>query len=246
MSASTIPSSLPPLHSPPFPGETVPPLENGDRLTRKEFFRRWEAMPKLRRAELIEGVVYMAAAVRLPQHARPHGWLFNLLSTYAMRTGVDFGDNAIVQLDPTNAPQPDVCLFLPRQLGGLASVNAEGYLEGPPDLVAEVAASTTSIDMHEKFHVYRRNKVREYIVWRVLDGAVDWFLLGDDGYAPLLPDGGRFKSRVFPGLWLDPAALLAYGSVRLHAALEEGMNTPEYAEFARAMAPYRPAPTRLS
>ena len=39
------------------------PLEHGDHLTREEFERRYEAMPHVRKAELIEGVVYMPSPV---------------------------------------------------------------------------------------------------------------------------------------------------------------------------------------
>jgi Uma2 family endonuclease len=230
------------FNSPVVPSAAIQ-LENGDRLTRLEFLRRWEAMPKLKRAELIEGIVYMAAAVRVPQHARPHGWLFNVLSTYAMHTGVDFGDNATVQLDPDNAPQPDICLFLPSPLGGKAKINDDGYLEGPPELIAEVAASSASIDLHAKFQVYRRHGVREYIVWRVLEQALDWFLLRDEVYVSHVLEDGRFKSVVFPGLWLDPVALMAFNSERLHAALDEGMASPEYLKFRVQVQPFAPKPT---
>lgn len=58
----------------------LPPLENGDRLSRYEFERRYRAMPHLKKAELIEGVVYIAAAaLRFKSHGQPHahlmGWL---------------------------------------------------------------------------------------------------------------------------------------------------------------------------
>ena len=231
-SFDTIATSLgdsPRVASAPFP------LENGDRLTRHEFFRRWEAMPRLKQAELIEGIVYMPAAVRLPQHGRPQGWLVNVLTTYAMRTGVDFGDNTTVELDEDNVPQPDICLFLPQQLGGKAFVNADDYLEGPPDLIGEVAASTSSIDLHAKFNAYRRNGVREYVVWRVLDVALDWFVLQEGQFIAHSAEGGVFKSTVFPGLWVDADALLRRDYERLRAALDAGMATPEYRAFVERM-----------
>ena len=46
------------------------PLENGDRLSRLEFERRYQAMPELKKAELIEGRVYMASPVRII-HGQP-------------------------------------------------------------------------------------------------------------------------------------------------------------------------------
>lgn len=61
---------------------TIPPLENGDRLSRAEFERRYQAMPQVKRAELIEGVVYMASPLRLKSHGEPHGDLIGWLWTF--------------------------------------------------------------------------------------------------------------------------------------------------------------------
>jgi Uma2 family endonuclease len=222
----------------PLPARTaVPPLENGDRLTRREFMRRYQDTPHTKKAELIEGKVYMAAAVRIPHHGRPHGWLGNIISTYAMQTGIDFADNGTVELDPDNAPQPDYLMFLPSELGGRAVINSEGYLEGPPDFVAEVAASSVSIDLHEKLQAYRRNGVREYLVWRVLDEEVDWFVLSNDQFDLRSADSlGILRSEVFPGLWINVPALLKRRAVALWETLDEGTATPEYAAFAARVA----------
>lgn len=60
---------------------TLPPLENGDRLNRFEFERRYEAMPQVKKAELIEGIVYMPAALRFKSHGQPHS---RILTTSAI------------------------------------------------------------------------------------------------------------------------------------------------------------------
>ena len=243
MSTVTITSDSPTTGLALPPPSSLPPLENGDHLTRAEFMRRWEAMPGLKRAELIEGIVYMAAAVRIVQHGEPHGWLGNILSTYAFRTkGIIYGDNSTVGLDPDNAPQPDACLVLPAQMGSTAKITDDGYLEGPPDLIAEVAASTVSIDLHKKLPVYRSSGVREYIVWRVQDNAVDWFILRDGAYLPLAADGGIYKSSVFPGLWLDTEALLLRDFERLCQTLDRGMATAEYIAFRKQVRALLPPP----
>src|SRR5262249_50398042 len=162
----------------PTPRDIVLPLENGDRLTRDEFERRYEAMPHLHKAELIEGVVYMPSPVRMPQHAEPHAQLIIWLGQYMIGTpGVRVGDNSTVRLDLDNEPQPDVLVFIDPARGGQARIDADGYMEGAPELVAEVTASSASYDLHDKLHVYRRNGVREYIVWRVLEQEIDWFVL---------------------------------------------------------------------
>ena len=150
--------------------ETIPPLENGDTLTRAEFERRYEAMPHLKKAELIEGVVYVPSPVRHRYHGHQHTHLISWLGQYEAHTpGVEASDNVTVRLDLDNEPQPDALLFIDPACGGHALIDADGYIEGAPELVAEVASSSASYDLHAKLRVYRRNGVREYIVWRVLD-----------------------------------------------------------------------------
>jgi Uma2 family endonuclease len=215
----------------------IPRLEPGDRLTRDEFERRYEAMPDVKKAQLIEGIVYMPSPVRYPQHAEPEsclsGWLFN----YRLRTpGVGTGNNATVRLDNDNEPQPDCVLLIPAA-GGQATIDADGYITGPPELVAEVASSSVSIDLNSKLNVYRRNGVREYIVWRVLDEAIDWFALRDGQFVPLsVADDGVIRSEVFPGLWLNAPAMLQGQLDAVMATLEQGLATPEHAAFAARLA----------
>src|SRR2546426_7091508 len=85
----------------------VPPLETGDHLTRAEFERRYEAMPHLKKAELIEGVVLMPSPARLRRHARPHAHLIAWLVQYETGTpGIVVGDNGTARLDLDNEPQP--------------------------------------------------------------------------------------------------------------------------------------------
>ena len=195
-----------------------PPLENGDRLSRKEFERRYEAMPQIKKAELIEGIVYMGSPVRIKSHSKPHGMILGWLGAYSAATaGTDFGDNGSLRLDPDNEPQPDA--YLRIESGGRSRIDEDDYLVGAPELVIEIAASSVSIDLREKRHVYRRNGVQEYLVWRVLDQVVDWWELIDGEYQALDPRAeGIFESNVFPGLRLAVAPLLADD---LKAVLEE-------------------------
>ena len=69
----------------PAPAPSLPPLEDGDHLTRAEFERRYDAMPHLKKAELIEGVVYMPSPVSL-RHWRPDGRIHTWLGYYSART----------------------------------------------------------------------------------------------------------------------------------------------------------------
>lgn len=232
------PQSAPHLVHAPAPAQEIPPLETGDRLTRAEFERRYAAMPHVKKAELIEGTVYMPSPVRLRRHGRPHTILSTWLGYYVAKTpGLeDFGDNSTVRLDEDNEPQPDLVLLLPAQAGGRARVDADDYVSGAPDLACEVSASSVSIDLHGKLNAYRRNGVREYLVWRTLDAAVDWFVLREGRYEPAAagPDG-ILRSTVFPGLWLDPAALIRGDLPRLFQVLEQGTSTPEHAAFVERL-----------
>jgi Putative restriction endonuclease len=199
------------VQSPTRTSQIIPPLENGDRLSCAEFERRYEAMPDGCKAELIEGMVYMAAALRFKSHGRPHGRMMTWLGTYEAETiGVEIADNVSVRLDGTNDPQPDIALILAPAFGGQTRITDDDYIEGAPELIAEISASTVSIDLGSKKTAYERNGVQEYIVWRVLDEAIDWFILQDGQYIELLPDeDGITRSQIFPGLWLDRSALVA-------------------------------------
>ncbi len=92
-------------------------------------------------------------------------------------------------------------------------------MSGPPELIVEVASSSVSYDLHDKLNVYRRSGVVEYVVWRILDRDIDWFVLHEGQYQPLAPQDGLLKSEVFPGLWLDKQALLAGNLPRVIALL---------------------------
>jgi hypothetical protein len=218
--------------------EIVPPLENGDRLTRMEFERRYAAMPSVTKAELIEGIVYMPSPVRVKRHGRPHVILSTWIGYYIARTAglEEFGDNSTVRLDLDNEPQPDLFLNLPRHAGGQATIDEDDYLAGAPTLACEIAASSVSIDLHAKLNVYRRNQVREYLVWRTDDREADWFAWREGKYEKLLESAqGIIQSEQFPGLWLNRPALIAGDLPGLFKTIEEGAATAEHARFVERL-----------
>ncbi|MBI3922217.1 MAG: Uma2 family endonuclease [Armatimonadetes bacterium] len=225
------------LRAPRQAATRTPRLENGDRLTRQEFERRYETMPTLKKAELIEGVVHMPSPVRLEKHAQPHGNVMGWLAVYVAETpGVYLADNATVRLDAENEFQPDALLRLEHALGGSALVTSDDYLEGPPELIVEIAPSSVSIDLHDKLRVYRRNEVQEYLVWQVEDRRIDWFALKEGEYVPLLADeSGILHSQVFPGLHLDVNALFQGDMARVLAVLQKGIASKEHASFAQRL-----------
>jgi Uma2 family endonuclease len=213
-----------------------PPLENGDRLTRAEFERRYEAMPHVKKAELIEGVVYMPSPVHFKTHGEPHAFVVGWLASYSATTsGVTSGDNATVRLDLDNEVQPDALLRLDETLGGASSISDDDYIEGPPELIVEIAASSVSQDLHAKKKVYRRNGVQEYLVWRVYDETLDWFHLEGGEYRRLEAEDGIIRSRVFPGLHLAVEALLKGDLATVLNVLQRGTETEEHAAFVERL-----------
>jgi Uma2 family endonuclease len=196
-------------------------IESGDRLTRKEFHRRYSTRPDIKKAELVLGVVYVASPTRAKQHGVPHGLIGVWIGVFAARTpGLIVAENATVILDPDSEVQPDVLAFWDPPRGDGARFTSDGYIEGPPLLVIEVAASSVSYDLHDKMEAYRRAGVPEYIAWRVLDEAVDWFRLRDGQYVRLEPnEHGVIESEVLPGLRLPVDRLLAGDAAAVLAAI---------------------------
>jgi len=217
---------------------TIPPLENGDKLTRYEFERRYSATPNLKKAELTEGIVYiMPAALRFRSHGQPHGWILTWLGTYEAATlGVALGVEPTVRLDLDNEPQPDAVLLIVPEAGGQTRLSEDDYIEGAPELVVEIAASSAAIDLHGKKQAYRRNGVKEYIVWQVLEQKLIWFSLEQGEYLELVPDNeGVLRSRVFPGLWLAVTQLLAGNMQGVLKVLQVGLQSLEHEDFVKKL-----------
>ncbi|QEH34676.1 hypothetical protein OJF2_32170 [Aquisphaera giovannonii] len=211
----------------------IPPLKDGEVLTRDEFERRYDAMPDLKKAELIEGVVYVASSVSLIEHGSPHTDLSCWLGSYrASTTGVIAGDNSSVRLDLGNEPQPDLLMMIHPDRGGQARLVKGGFADGAPELVAEIAASSAGLERGKKRLVYERHGVREYLIWRVRDAAFDWFILRDGRFEDLAPNAdGTLRNEVFPGVWMDPEALLRGDLAGVLAVLQRGIASPEHAAF---------------
>jgi Uma2 family endonuclease len=161
--------------------------------------------------------------------------MYWLVHYRASTPGVIVGDNSSVRLDLDNEPQPDAAMIIAPAQGGQAKFGSDGLLDGAPELVGEVSGTSTSIDMNAKLRAYRRNGVREYLVWRVREQAIDWFFL-KNGQFELLPRAdGIIRSQVFPGLWLDPAALINDDPTGALRILDQGLASPEHAAFVAAL-----------
>lgn len=156
------------------------------------------------------------------------GWLSHYVS---LTPGTEGGDNCTLKLDLKNEPQPDAFVILQPNLGGSVKFDERGYVVGAPELIAEVSASSVSYDLHSKLEAYRRNGVKEYVVWRVLDQAIDWFVLEGEQYTRLPCEDGIYRSRVFPGLWLDAQALIDGQLLKVFQAVQQGVATEEHRQF---------------
>ena len=223
-----------PVLDPTVRPDLVPLLENGDHLDRLEFERRYHAMPHVHKAELIEGVVYMPSPVRHRHHSGPHFDLITWLGLYRMATpSVEGGDNGSLRLDMDNEPQPDAYLIVLPSHKGRVVIDEDDYIVGAPELVAEVSASSVSIDLKAKRRAYCRNGVLEYVVWRVEDREIDWFVHRAGQYELLARDAaGIYRSEVFPGLWLDATALVNGDLPAVSRVVQQGLASPEHTAFA--------------
>jgi Uma2 family endonuclease len=202
----------------------VPPLENGDRLDQKTFHQRYEAMAEHVRAELIGGIVYMASPQKMP-HGKSTVLIGRWLDEYAENTpGTEVLADATDIMGPESQPEPDNCLIILPEYGGQTHVTDDGYLGGAPELIVETASSTESRDLHQKKTDYERAGVREYVVVALRSQRVFWFALRGRRYSELSPGpDGILRSRIFPGLWLDPDALLRRDRKQLLAVVEQGL-----------------------
>jgi Uma2 family endonuclease len=214
------------------PARLLPPLENGDQLDQKTFHARYEAMPEDCHAELIGGIVYMPSPQKVP-HSKAHQLVSPWLGEYAGSTpGTDVLLNNTQILGPDSEPEPDACLFIAPEYGGHVYVDQDEYLHGAPELIVEVSSATESIDLHRKKDDYEKAGVREYVVLALRMRRVFWFVRQRAKYKEVArPADGIFRSRQFPGLWLDADAVLRNHRQRVLAALKQGLATPEHAAF---------------
>ena len=130
--------------------QSLPALKDGDRLDQKTFHARYSAMPEGVRAELIGGVVYMPSPQKNP-HSRYQSKVVRWLSEYEENTpGTEVLINPTSILDPEAEPQPDACLLILPECGGQTREDADNFMVGAPEFMAEVSWSTESIDLNGK------------------------------------------------------------------------------------------------
>ena len=214
----------------------IPLLENGDHIAREEFERRYNAMPSVKKAELIQGRVYMPSPVKM-SHSDSHAKIMTWLGNYwAATPGTGLHDNSTIRIDEENEPQPDATLRIKPPSIGKSWVSKDDYIEGAPELIVEIAGSSASFDLFEKFDAYQQHSVQEYLVWQIYDHRLDWFELREGQYAPLQPDAdGIIRSRVFPGLSLAVDALLSGDLAQVLAVGQQGLQSKEHRLFVQRL-----------
>ncbi len=218
------------------------PLVEGQRLDQATFHERYEAMPSGTHAELIGGVVYMPSPVGR-DHARAHVPTIVWMDRYAEATpGVEVLDNMTTVLGRESELQPAALLRILPEYGGRTATE-RGFVRGAPELVVEVSKATRYVDLGPKLEDYERAGVLEYVVRALDPDEVIWHVLRE-GRLVAVPPGADslYRSEVFPGLWLDPAALLAGDRVGLRVALHQGLATAEHSAFVARLAAARGSP----
>jgi Uma2 family endonuclease len=210
------------------------PLQSGDILSVAEFHRRYQQHPEIKKADLVEGVVYVSSPVHA-EHGEAHLKVNFWIGSYLAQTpGIRAADNLSVRLDNENEVQPDVCLWL---RDGQAQIGEDRLLSGAPDLVIEVAASSASYDLYQKRRVYQRSGVREYLVLIAYEEEARWFSLEEGVFQPIAAEDGVLRSRIFPGLWLNPDHIWAGDFAAMQALVQQGCQSAEHAEFIEKMKP---------
>jgi Uma2 family endonuclease len=219
---------------PPLQAATVPPLCNGDHLKQAEFHRRYTLCGDDEKFELVGGTVFMASPLRIP-HSDYTDEIAFILGLYRRATpGVQVLHNATTILGEESEPQPDLGLRVLPGYGGQSGNSPDDYVQGPPELLIEIAHSNRALAMYGKRDDYRGAGVAEYLVVCVEEKEVHWFDFARGG--TIRPDRrGVSRSQVFPGLWLDSAALLRLDSRRLREVVEQGLASRPHAAFVRRL-----------
>ncbi len=213
----------------------IPPLVHGERLDADEFLRRYENMPDLKKAELIDNIVYlMSSPVSLNRHGVPHAHLLTWANTFAINTPhIIAADNATVRMNEDNAPQPDVLMFIEPAAGGQSASGEKDYLYGAPEFAAEISHTTVHFDKEEKREVFERAGVLSYLIWDTENSRIDWLerQSAKDKFTALTTEDNIYQSAVFPGLWLNAQAMLEGRYQEVVATLQKGLDSAGHADF---------------
>lgn len=207
-------------------------LQSGDCMSRNEFHQIYLRTPDDFHAELIEGIVYVASPVGY-NHCIFHSAVIATLTNYSARTtGVVSMTCGSTILGEDTEVQPDAALRIEANAGGRSRIDSD-LVFGPPELVVEVAHSSRAIDLHSKKRAYQKAGVYEYLVLCVKESELAIYNLRND-QGEVRKDG-VYRSVMFPGLWIEIAAWLSNDLKRTNETLEQGLASPEHAEFVKRL-----------
>ena len=215
--------------------QTIPFLQSGMRLSSEEFLQRWDMLPNVKFAELINGVVHMPSPLGF-DHGDHDSLLIWWIAEYALSTpGLRGSNNITCKFDKNNIPQPDMSLRILPEYGGQTGVDGR-FITGAPELIIEVAVTSLNLDMGEKLKLYQIAGVKEYIVAEVESQELHWHRLHKKKYQRIEPgEDGILRSIEFPGLWLDVTAFYQYNQARFREVLQVGLQSPEHVEFVELL-----------
>lgn len=173
-------------------------------------WQAWYDKEEHQRGEWVRGEVipFVPASII---HQRISGFLFSLMTFYAMRgsLGEVFVDGTELWLPTSQAARlPDISFVAAKHTDLLTAHRLDGYA----DLVVEIISpDSVTRDRRLKFAEYQAAGVPEYWVIdpRPRRQTVSVHVLDENGqYQELEPDHlGRFRSRAMPGFWIDPTWL---------------------------------------
>lgn len=217
------------------PAWNYSPLRHpGDHMSLDEFLDRWNRMPDLKFAELTDGAVYLPLPV-----SKDHGFYDSRIQAfcgyYAMRTlGTESGTNGNWLVPSDAAPQPDCAISIAPEYGGRCTVG-EGLAAGVPEMVSEICHSSRAYNLGPKLALYQSAGVNGHLAVLVEERRFEWRMLVNGSYQLLDSDANVYRSRIFPGLWINEFAFWKDDSETLLKTLEQGLATREHQTFVESL-----------
>ena len=151
-------------------------------------------------AEWVDGEV-IVLSLASDRHQDLVRFLTAVLSVFTETRELGIVRPAPFQMKLEQGREPDVLFVAHEHLDRLK----ENYLDGPADLVIEIASpDSVERDRGSKFVEYEAGGVREYWLIDPLRERAEFYRLDEEGfYRPVSPDvEGVYRSQVVSGFWL--------------------------------------------
>lgn len=170
--------------------------------TRRYTFEEFcELVPDGQKADLIDGVIYVASPDNLDA-GKLFLWLVFVIYGYLEKRdlGELFGSRIAFRLSDYNSPEPDLAFVLKKRL----HLSRRGHFYGWPDLAIEIVSpDSVRRDYFDKLKLYEKYHVREYWIIDEIEHTVTVYRLDANGkYRQIHVRGGVLRSKVMKGFWL--------------------------------------------